>query len=103
MFSSLTFWQGALVGLILGFFLGFFVSSFFHKTKYTPDMVLAWILATVWLVWHVGAGFNVFGVTHEPPTVYDIVSGGAVGFILGEKFFDYVSVSVRNAFKRDKK
>ena len=97
---NLTFWQGGLAGLVLGFILGFFVASFFHKTKYSPEMFLAWIIATIWIVWHVGAGFNLFGVTHEPPTMFDIISGGSVGFILGEKFFDYISNSVGKVFKK---
>ena len=86
--------------MAIGFIIGFFTASFLYKTKYTADMILAWVISTVWILWHIGAGFNLFGVTHEPPTMFDIVSGGAVGFILGEKFFDYVSNSVSKAWKK---
>lgn len=51
-------------------------------------------------MWHLASGFSLWGVTHAPPTMFDVVAGGSVGFILGEKFFDYVSNSVGNIFKK---
>lgn len=98
--TNLVFWQGALLGLIVGFVMGFFIASLFHKTKYSPEMFLAWVISVIWVFWHVGAGFNVFGVVAPPPTMFDLISGGSVGFILGERFSDYVSGSVGKIFKK---
>lgn len=97
---SLQFWEGAGVGLLVGFITGFLVASFFNKTKYSPEMFLAWTISIVWISWHTGAGFNLFGVVSPPPVMFDIVSGGSVGFILGEKFFDYISNSVSKVLKK---
>lgn len=87
---SLNFVQGFAVGLMLGFLLGIFAMVVMGKNGYKKEDMLAWTIAIVWLCWHVAAGFSGGAIT-VPPTMFDIVSGGAVGFIFGEKFFDYIA------------
>lgn len=95
----MSFWQGALIGLIVGFVLGFLTSTFFKKTPYTPEVFLAWLISLIWIFWNVLAGVGFDGIT-PPPTIFDIVAGGSVGFIMGEKFFDYVAKSIGGIFKK---
>lgn len=90
---DLNFWQGFVFGLVVGCLLGIGVMVIFGKSGAKKEDLLAWTIAIVWLIWHVIAGFT--GLISTPPNMFDIVSGGAVGFVLGEKFFDYF-----NAFRK---
>lgn len=85
----LNFIQGFLLGLTIGFLVGIFAMVLIGKNNAKSEDMLAWTIAIVWLCWHVAAGFSGGSIT-VPPTMFDIVSGGSVGFIFGEKFFDYV-------------
>lgn len=87
---DLNFIQGFAVGLMLGFLLGIFAMVTMGRQGYKKEDMLAWTIAIIWLCWHVAAGFSGGSIT-VPPTMFDIVSGGAVGFIFGEKFFDYIA------------
>ena len=87
--NELNFIQGFALGLIVGFLVGIFAMVAIGKNQTRKEDVLAWVIAIVWLCWHVAAGFTGGAIT-VPPTMFDIVSGGSVGFIFGEKFFDYV-------------
>ncbi len=86
-FDDLNFIQGFILGLTIGVLLGIGVMTIFGKQGYKKEDMLAWTIAIVWLIWHVVAGF--LGTISAPPNMFDVVSGGAVGFVLGEKFFDY--------------
>ena len=91
MFEQLNFLQGFILGSLIGFLLGIGAMVFFGRRGVNKEDLLAWTIAIVWLVWHVIAGFT--GTISVPPSMFDIVSGGAVGFIFGEKFFDYIAGS----------
>jgi len=75
---------------MLGFLLGVFAMVLIGRNGAKKEDMLAWTIAIIWLCWHVAAGFSGGSIT-VPPTMFDIVSGGAVGFIFGEKFFDYIA------------
>lgn len=87
---DLNFVQGFAFGLTIGFLFGIFAMVVMGRNGYKKEDMLAWTIAIVWLCWHVAAGFSGGAIT-VPPTMFDIVSGGAVGFIFGEKFFDYIA------------
>jgi len=91
---DLNFVQGFALGLILGFLVGVFAMVSIGRKGYKKEDMLAWSIAIVWLGWHVAAGFSGGSIT-VPPTMFDIVSGGAVGFIFGEKFFEYIASAIR--------
>ena len=84
---DLNFAQGFVFGLVTGVLLGIGAMVVFGRKGYKKEDLLAWTIAIVWLIWHVVAGFT--GVIETPPNMFDVVSGGAVGFVLGEKFFDW--------------
>lgn len=89
-------WPSFIIGLLIGFVLGAGFVKLFHKTGFQGDQFLAWSIAISWLLWHLSSGVGVIDTV--PPTMYDVVSGGAVGFILGEKFFDYITGSIGKVF-----
>jgi hypothetical protein len=97
MINELTFYQGFILGSLIGFLLGVAAMIFFGRKGYRKEDLLAWTIGIVWLTWHVAAGFT--GVIHTPPSMFDIVSGGAIGFIFGEKFFDYIAGAVSRTIK----
>lgn len=90
--APLAFGIGAGLGFLAGVATGVVAVSMFKNIKYNGQDILAWILAITWIIWHLLAAFT--EAVEAPPTMYDIVSGGAVGFIFGEKFFDYVAGSI---------
>lgn len=98
MIHELTFWQGFLLGCLLGFLLGMAAMIFFGRKGYKKEDLLAWTIGITWLTWHVIAGFT--GIIHTPPSMFDIVSGGAMGFIFGEKFFDYIASAISKNLKK---
>lgn len=65
----------------------------FRQQSIPGDYILAWTIAISWIVWHLGAGFGFLNA--PPPTMYDLISGGSVGFILGERFWDGFSNILR--------
>jgi hypothetical protein len=83
-------WPSFVLGLIIGFTLGFFALAFAQfllgKRSIPGDQFLAYFISVSWVIWHLGTGLGVLPV--PPPTMYDVISGGAVGFILGERFWD---------------
>lgn len=86
---TLGFWQGIGIGFIGGIVVGFLLRAFFDGKEVHGELILAWVLATLWIIWHVIAALS---TTYDrPPMVFDVVAGGAVGVIIGEKFFDYVA------------
>ena len=87
---QLNFIQGFALGLVVGFLVGVLAMVLIGRNGAKKEDMLAWTIAIVWLCWHVAAGFSGGAIT-VPPTMFDIVSGGAVGFILGERFFEYLS------------
>lgn len=87
---ELNFIQGFAFGMTLGFLLGIAAMIILGRNGAKKEDMLAWTIAIVWLCWHVAAGFSGGSIT-VPPTMFDIVSGGSVGFIFGEKFFDYIA------------
>lgn len=91
-------WLSFLIGLALGFIAGAVFMSVLHRTGVRGEDILAWVISGSWIVWHIGAGLGL--VDSVPPTMYDVVSGGAVGFILGERFFDYLANSVGRVFRK---
>jgi len=99
MFGTM-FWEGIALGAIVGFILGFLTSSVFNNRGVKGEFVLAWAISVSWLVWHIGVGFGIFGVVSSPPAFFDIVAGGSVGFILGEKFFEYLTESLSKFIKK---
>lgn len=96
--NTLSFWQGFLLGIVLGFLAGMGVMAIFKKMGFKKEELLAWTIGVTWFVWHVAAGFT--GIVSTPPSMFDIVSGGAVGFIFGEKFFEYIASAVKSSFNR---
>ena len=78
-------WTSFIIGLLVGFILGAGFMNLFKKEAVPGDQILAWVISTTWVIWHISAGLSV--VDNAPPGMYDVVSGGAVGFILGEKFW----------------
>lgn len=94
-----SFSLGTILGIALGFVMGFFIRAFFEKRKVKAEGVLAWLLTGIFIVWHVLAGLHLFGI-EEPTTVFDVIAGGAVGFVLGERFFAYVTNSIVGALKK---
>lgn len=95
---DLSFIQGFILGCLIGFLLGVGAMVVFGRKGYRKEDMLAWTIGIIWLIWHVGAGFT--GAIETPPSMFDIVSGGAIGFIFGEKFFDYLASAVSNIFKK---
>ena len=91
-------WPSFLIGLVIGFVLGAGFVSWFHRSGLKGEDFLAWSIALSWVIWHLSAGAGL--VDTVPPTMYDVVSGGAVGFILGERFFDYLAGSISKVFKK---
>jgi|TARA_R110000851_G_scaffold29_5_gene114 hypothetical protein len=85
---DLNFAQGFVFGLIVGSLITVFAIIIFGKKDYAKEDMLAWTIVLVWLVWHIIAGFT--GIVDSPPNIFDIVSGGAVGFVLGEKFMNMI-------------
>ena len=81
-------WASFIIGLTIGFILGFLAVFLFNCRPFKGDHFLAWVISLSWVIWHISAGLGIIGA--PPPTMYDVVSGGSVGFILGEKFWDGV-------------
>lgn len=96
--NNLTFIQGFILGSLIGFLLGIGAMVVFGRQGYRKEDMLAWTIGITWLIWHIVAGFT--GAIETPPSMFDIVSGGAIGFIFGEKFFDYIAGAVKNTFKK---
>lgn len=87
-------WPSFVIGLLVGFFLRETMLIIFKQNKSNSDQMLAWVISVTWVVWHIAAGLNL--VDGPPPTMYDLVSGGTIGWILGDKFWD----SAGSFFKR---
>lgn len=81
-------WPSFVLGLVIGFVLGAGAVHFFKKNSVPGDQILAWTISLTWVIWHIAAALSI--VAGPPPTMYDVVSGGAVGFILGERFWNGV-------------
>ena len=79
-------WPSFTIGLVVGFIVGSMAVLVFKCDHFKGDMLLAWTISLTWIVWHLGAGLSL--LEGPPPTMYDVVSGGSVGFILGEKFWE---------------
>jgi len=90
---ELGFWQGIGIGLITGVVIGFILRAFFDGKEIHGELILAWVISIVWLIWHVIAALS--STYEQPPTMFDVISGGAIGVVIGEKFFDYVAQLMR--------
>jgi len=86
-------WPSFVLGIIIGFVMGMGVMRWFNKGKFPGDHLLAWFIALNWIGWHTSVALGFVEIV--PPTIYDLVSGGAVGFILGERFWDGLGNLVR--------
>lgn len=86
-------WPSFIIGLVIGFVLGAGAVHFFKHKSIPGDQMLAWVIALTWVIWHLAAGVSI--LDSPPPTMYDVVSGGAVGFILGERFWDGIGSFVK--------
>lgn len=84
-----SFLAGLIVGLLVGIFVGVVGNRLMTKMQITGADTLAWVMVVIWIVWHVGGGL---GYLDNPPTLYDVISGAAVGYILGEKFFTFLKI-----------
>jgi F0F1-type ATP synthase assembly protein I len=98
MFLNLTFAQGLVIGLLIGFFGGGLLLHLIHKKKAKAVDTFAWVISITWFVWQVSAGLT--QTIDAPPAMFDLVSGGAVGFIFGETFFDYLANAVSKVFSK---
>lgn len=83
-------WPSFLLGVVIGFAFGALFISLVHRHQHESEAILAWVISLVWVCWHVAAGLAL--IASAPPTIFDLVAGGSVGFVLGERFFDYVSI-----------
>ena len=80
------------------FILGFVARGFYGRdVPLKNEILIANAIGWGWILWtFVLAPFT--GID-PPSTTVDIISGGALGVIMGEKFFEYVAKSL-SSFKK---
>ena len=85
--NTFFFILGSFIGFVIGFVVGFCYKSLLDDKFIKPANFLAWMISIIWLAWLSFLALDM--ISMEPPTVFNLVSGSAVGYILGDKFLNF--------------